>query len=192
MGQRAWTFRTNQERMSRTARDEGQSIDDLQNRAIARLHEDVVDVDDEAQRLLSLIKYAREAVTKSMTSGMGHKQEGVSRHDMESLKDLSAMFEKVSRSIGALDRTAELRSKKLTRTQYLDVAYKLVISLPWAERGRWLKRAVEQHNALCATLQRQSGVKQLQEAVPDIVVPEPPPAQEPCAELGEPGEASVE
>lgn len=175
MGHRAWHF--SGEHVTRSWKDiaeEGVTTEEARKRSLSRLHDDVVDVDDEAQKLLALIKFAREAVSKSMVSGMGYKQDGVSKQDLSALHDLSAMFEKVSRAIGALDRTADLRSKKLTRTQYLDVAYKLVVSLPWADRARWLRKAVDHHNVLCAGLVRQSGVKQAQEVMPSITEPPPP------------------
>jgi hypothetical protein len=120
-------------------------------RILAGLHEDVIDLDEEGQRILALVKFAREAVTKQMTDGMGYTQVGVSKENLNALKELVTIFDKATESMARLDRTADLRSKKLTKDEYLAIAKKLVLSLGASERTGWLRTALDKHRALVAS-----------------------------------------
>lgn len=112
---------------------------------LAALDTTVVDLDQELQRLLSLVQFMREALQKRVVSGMGYKQESVAKEDLQALKELATVFSTATDCQVRLDKTAEIRAKKLDKAGYLRLANKLVMSLPPSERGLWIKKLLMDH-----------------------------------------------
>lgn len=134
-------------------------------RALARLDQDVVDLDDELRKLLAMVKYQREALQTMMTDGMGYKQLAVSQDVLKALKELSTIFSVTTDCQVRLDKTQEIRSKKLDKNGYLRLARKLVMSLPDSERGHWISDLLVEHRDKKATSASVNGLDRIKKLI---------------------------
>lgn len=120
---------------------------ELRERALIRLDEEVIDLDDELAKLLAMIKMARESLQAEMVADMGYKRMATSGRILDQLKALTMIFSTATEAQTRLDKTEDLRSKKLDRSGYLKLAKKLIMSMPAGERGHWISRLVKDHRA---------------------------------------------
>lgn len=157
-------------------------------RALARLDQDVVDLDDELRKLLAMVKYQREALQAMMTDGMGYKQLAVSQDVLKSLKELSTIFSVTTDCQVRLDKTQEIRSKKLDKNGYLRLARKLVMSLPDSERGHWISDLLLEHRAKKLTAPSPGGLAQIDKLIETFTDEE---AQTPLADSHSPEASAV-
>lgn len=137
----------------------------LRTRELARLDQQVVDLDDELRKLLALVQFSREALQNQMTDGMGYKKMVILEKDLKALKELSTIFSVATDCQVRLDKTQEIRSKKLDKNGYLRLALKLVMSLSDAERGHWISDLLVLHRGKAATGPNVRGVHKIDDLI---------------------------
>lgn len=150
-------------------------------RALVSLDAEVVDIDDEAQHLLALAKANREAFTRENLGTWGTDPEKLGEATIKKFGALVSSFEVIARTVNQLDKTRDLRAKKLRKEDYLKAAKALIRSLPERERAKILFELLTHHR------RAQGGyAPTIRSLELEKEITEPAPPESPTAHAAEP------
>lgn len=114
-------------------------------RALSRLDTEMVDIDDEAQRLLAVAKVARESFIRDITETRGWPPSQWGEAQAKVFKELTMAFSTVVKACDGLDKSRERRASKMKKEDYLKAATALIQGLDPKERAIWLRAMVNYH-----------------------------------------------
>jgi hypothetical protein len=130
---------------------------------------EVVDIDMEAERLVTMVKITREALQREITETRGWPPKMLGEAHIEKLEALTKVFNTVTQAVNRLDVTRERRAKKMKKKDFLEAATNLIKALPNPERGYWLKNMIRYHRRSAGRAVNQPGQLAHTEAAMDRV-----------------------
>lgn len=105
----------------------------------------VADVDEEAERLLQMVKVEREMLSRDLAAFHSANNSSIPQGLLDKLDKLTKIFNTVTLSVNRLDVTRERRARKMKKGDFLEAASRLIKSLEPGERGDWLRNMIKFH-----------------------------------------------
>lgn len=115
--------------------------------ALARLGVGNIDLADELNEILKVVKYQRESLTNSMVSGFGYKQDELNPKHAALARDLVMAYQKAVDAKVKLDKHLRSFAEDMTLEEELDSVEKYIKDLDSTKRRKLLISLLEFHNA---------------------------------------------
>lgn len=114
---------------------------------LAKFTTGAIDLQEELDNILRVLKFQRQALTNKMTEGFGYKQMELNPDDAKLANQLTLSYQKAVDSKVKLDKHLRERAEELTPAEELESVKRYVQNLDSTIRRKMLIELLEFHNA---------------------------------------------
>jgi hypothetical protein len=125
----------------------------LRAAVLARFTTGYVDLQEELESILRVLRFQREALTNKMTEGFGYKQMELSVENAKLAKELTLCYQKAVDSKVKLDKHLKDRAEEMSPAEEVASVAKYIQGLDSGLRRKLLIDSLAFHNANCTNSQ---------------------------------------
>lgn len=116
--------------------------------AVAKHSARSTDLKTELDSYIRLCQHARECLENSFFSGMGYKQEGLSKDDVSALSALSIAMERAISARIKYDKHTKSFAEQMTPEEEREAIEEYILAMVPTERIKFIRKVVSRHNKL--------------------------------------------